>query len=241
MADSTTRYSPRFALPELIERGRTEVLRCAVYRAGQLAAPASGTGAVYKRDGTVLTSQSVTVTGGIAEITLPGSATTSLPYEDGWRVEWLLVMPDGETHRFTNDAMLIRVRLYPVVSDADVARRLRALDLSLPATITSRASHQDAIDEADVELQLRLIAAGRRPWLICTPSALRQAWLYLAIAIELESLAAQNPQYRELAGDWRRRYDEAYTAASVSWDYDQDGVVDSTARTPVQRPGVWLC
>lgn len=241
MGSTNTRYTARFQLPELIERGRNEVLVCPVFRDDQLQLPTLGTCTVYDGTGTALATPAVTFPGSVATATLPGATTASLPFAEGWRVEWSLTMPDGIVHLFRNDAALVRYRLYPTITGLDVGRRLRALDLTQPAVITTRTTHQDAIDEADVELQLRLIERGRRPWCLATPSALRMAWLYLAVAIELESLAVQNPALAETAADWRAKYEASYTSASAQFDYDQDGIVGTTERESVQRMGTWLC
>lgn len=241
MSTATTRYTARFRLPELFERGRDEAFRCETYRDGQLAVPSAGSVTVYDAAGSVVATPAVSIVGGIATATLLGATTSPLLFDEGWHVEWVLTMPDTIQHRFRNDAYLVHYRLYPVISDIDIARRLRALDLNEPSAITTRTTHQDAIDEADVELQLRLIEKGRRPWLVATPSALRMSWLHLAIAIELESLATQNAALRETAQDWRARYESAFTNASAQFDYDQDGMAELTGRESVRRSGFWVC
>ena len=47
MSSTDTTYTARFMLPDLIERGRNEVIKCQVYHNGALVAPSSGTVSVY--------------------------------------------------------------------------------------------------------------------------------------------------------------------------------------------------
>jgi hypothetical protein len=169
-----------------------------------------------------------------------GADTSDNEFSDGWRVEWELVIA-GETYRFVNDAALVRTRLYPTITDADLVRRVSALDPGSSTVITTNQTYQDAIDEADVELQLRLIERGERPWMVATPSALRQVWLALAIAIVFENLSSRNDAYRETAAAWRQRYEDAYGKATLRYDRDQDGQADSHEREGLKRPVVWLC
>jgi hypothetical protein len=241
LSSSNTRYTARFQLPELIERGRAELLTCPVFLNDQLQLPTAGTATVYDATGTALATPAVTFPGSIATATLPGATTTALAFAEGWRVEWSLTMPDGVVHLFRNDAALVRYRLYPTITGLDVSRRLRALDPTLPAVITTRTTFQDAIDEADVELQLRLIERGRRPWCLATPSALRMSWLHLTIAIVLESLAVQNPALVDAAVTWRKRFEDSFATASAQFDYDQDGIVGTSERESIKRMGTWLC
>lgn len=181
----------------------------------------------------------VTVTNGIAQYTVLAAALPStLAFEDNWRTEWSLVMPDGVTHLFRNDAALVKYRLYPTITDADIIRRARALDPASASVITNVQSYQWAIDECDVEVQNRLIGLQRRPWLIATPSALRQVWLNLSIAIVLEDLAVRNAAYSEAAAAWRKRYEDAFAQARPQFDYDQDGVA-TDKRAAVKPATIW--
>lgn len=241
MSSSTTRYTARFQLPELLERGRNEPIQCPVYRDGQLVSPSSGTVSVYDaRGNAIVLAQAVTVTGSVATYTVQASAIpTTLQLEDNWRVEWSLTMPDGVVHLFRNDAALVKYRLYPTIADADLIRRVRALDPTSSTAITAVANYQPAIDEADVEVQNRLIALQRRPYLVATPSALREVWLTTTIAIVLEDLAIRNEAYREPAKTWRERVEAAWTAARPQLDYDQDGTATG-AHVAVKPGAVWL-
>lgn len=245
MSNSSTRYTARFPLPELLERGRDELVKCEVYRGGQLAAPtqAGSTLTVRDRAGAVIVNgAAVTVTASVAQYTIASTVCASLPFDLGWTFEWRLLMGDGITHLFRNDGGLCRARLYPVITDRDVHRRMRALDTSLPAAITDRTSFQDDIDEADIWVQGRLIETGRRPHLIATPSSLRETWLAATVANVLEGIAAQDAGYSELADKWRQRAEEALERATVQFDYDEDGNIDDAdTRAPLKHGTIWTC
>lgn len=236
------RYTARFALPDLLEQGQDATVQCPVYRAGELVAPSEGTVVVYDRAGEEVFAADVEISDDIAHATVPEADLDGLELSDGWRVEWLLLMPDGHRHRFRNDAHLVRYRLYPTITDADIGRRLRALDPASASVITTSTTYQGEIDEADIELQLRLIERGQRPWLIATPSALRQTWLTLTIAIILEDLAVRDPDaYAARAKDWRARYEAALSSATLQYDRDQDGLVDQPGEREAALPSVvWM-
>ena len=51
MSSTDTQYTARFSLPELIERGRDELIKCMVYLSGALVAPSSGTVTVRNASG----------------------------------------------------------------------------------------------------------------------------------------------------------------------------------------------
>ena len=67
MSSTDTQYTARFSLPELIERGRDELIKCMVYLSGALVAPSSGTVTVRNASGdVVINAASATITGSVA-------------------------------------------------------------------------------------------------------------------------------------------------------------------------------
>ena len=119
MSSSETLYSARLA-SDWLERGRAQKVKCPVYLAGALAAPASGTVSIYNAAGVaVIDAAAVTVASSIAEYALIAGDTSGGELGLGWRIEWSLLMPDTVTHIFRIDSGLVRRRLYPVISDID--------------------------------------------------------------------------------------------------------------------------
>lgn len=238
------RYIARFPTPHLIERGADTLVQCPVYYDDQLVLPTAGELKVYdRRNVEVFSSAAVAFPGSIATDTIPAAVTSGLAgYEEGWRAEWLLTLAAVPV-RFRNDAVVCKYRLYPTIAGVDIAQRLRALDPSQPAVITTRTNFQPVIDECDIEVQNKMLELGKRPWLVSSPSALRQVWLLGSIALVLESLAVQNPQqYAETAKDWRSKFEAAFLKAAATFDYDDDGLTENPAdRESLQPAVVWTC
>lgn len=240
MSISETLYTARFRSGETIERGRNQDLTCPTYRAGALVAPLSGTITIYRADGTVVVNAAaVAITGSVATYVLLGSVTTSLALEEGWLIEWTLQMTATVQNVFRQDAALVRRTLYPVVTDADLFRR----HSDLPALLASGAtSYQDALDEAWATITNRLVAQGRRPYLIIQPSALRDCHLALTLQIvftDYQTSAGDGGRWQALAEHYQRMYTEAWNQLRFSYDESDENKVN-----PATKKGgastVWL-
>jgi hypothetical protein len=242
---AAVRYSVRQELIQLIEQGRDTVLTAPLYRDGVLVAPASGTVTIYDDSNTAIVSAaSVTITGSIAEYTVLGSLTSGAGLGVGWRVVWsLTIVGQPSAVVIPQEAALVRYRLRPVISDADIIRRIPALDYSSPVCITSDTTYQDYIDEADTEVQQWLTSLGRRPWLIASPSALRQVWLYAAVSLIFEAVHDHRPNdgYLESVRRYREMYERAKSEARVTFDWDEDGDGDTSDRTALKPGIIWMC
>lgn len=230
-------YAPRFDVADLIQRGLATVLRCPVYRDGQLAEPSAGTVTLYDDSNTaIVNAAAVTVTDKIATYSLAGATTATLELARGWRVEWALTMPDGVTHTYRNEAGLVRCVPFPVVSDQALYRRVPALDPAGPAPLTRYATFQHFIDEAWVVLRNRLDEMGTRVELVVSPARLREPHMLLTISMIFADLAARNPAHQASADSFARQYEAAWARASVEVDEDDDGDGDKIKPT---RPPLW--
>jgi len=238
MSAADTLYTARFLSPEMFERGRTNTITCPVYRLGSLVAPSSGTVSIYKADQTaVVSSAAVTVTSSVA--TYQTSTLASYALEEGWLVEWALTMPDGVAHTFRRDAALVRRRLYPVVTDADLLRRHSDLTQLRASGVTS---YQDYIDEAFAVIENRLVSGGKRTWLVMSPSALRDVHINLTlhlIWLDYATSAGDTSRYQQLADHYGRGYEEAWGRLTFSYDETDENKVE-TRRTS-GTPTLWLC
>lgn len=239
MASTDTLYSARFELPDLIERGRDNLLMCRVWRLGALAAPSAGTVSVYDASNTaVVSAQNVTVTDSVARYNVVNATTSSKQLEEGWRVEWRLTMPDGVVHTYRNEAALVRCQPAPSVSEEDLYRRCSSLSPN-GNSITGLQEYSSYIDEAWVSIQARLLAQGRRPWLVIASHALREPHLLLALAMVFEDLASRlNIAYTEQARMYREQYEASWSRMRFVYDADDDGQAEVK-----RRPGmtsVWL-
>lgn len=246
MASFDTIYSARFITPERVERGRDNLLKCPVYRDGALVAPASGTVSIWNASGTAIVSAAaVTVTGSVATYTLLDATTSALPVEDGWRFEWSLTFTSpAEVHVFRQDGALVRRRLYPVVTDADLVRLHSDLAASsTDAIVPTGWDAQDYIDEAWADIDGKLVAAGNYPNLIMSPSSLRAAHLYMTLAAifrDLSTSASAEGKYANLAEHYDARAADAWGRLSFRYDADDDGQNDSATRRKAAQATVWL-
>ena len=245
MSIADTVYTARFLLPELIERGRDNLIKAPIYRSGALAAPSSGTVSVYDDGSTaVVSAASVTVSGSVAQYTLSAATVASEPFGAGWRVEWALVMPDGVTHTFRNDAALIRRRLYPVVSDADLFRRHPDLDPGDSASlVASGTDYQDFLDEAWATIETKLINMGQRPWLVMSPSAFRDLHIYSTLELIMVHFAttAGDSKWQQLADTYAMKAERAWSDLNFLYDADDDGQIDDDNKRRSAVSTVWLC
>lgn len=239
------RYTARFPFPEPLELGADAVVDCPVYRDGALVAPTQSGSTLTVTDpgGTVVVdAAAVTVTGSVATYTIPASILpATLAVEDGWLLVWSLVI-SGVTYKFRQDGSSVRCRLYPTITDADVVRRVRSLDPSLAAVITTRSTFQGDIDEADIEVQNRMFATGKRPHMVARPSALRAVWLAMTVAIVFEDLASRNADaYAQTAADWRKRAEDEWARAAPLFDTDGDGQADVGGQSGIGSAELWSC
>ena len=221
---SETVYQARFVLPEELERGREETISCPVYYEGALVAPTSGAVTVLNASGNALVdAASVTVSGDVAQYTISSSLLDSESFADGWLVKWVLVI-NSKTYTFNNDASLVRYRLYPVLTDVDLFKRVPALNPSDAATITTDSNFQGFLEEAWIELMLRVIEAGNRPNLIMSPTSLRGVHLYKTLELIYRDLGSYNqPEYLEEANRYESLYESAFSKLNFRYDSNEDG------------------
>jgi hypothetical protein len=229
MSLSETVYSARFRSTETIERGRTQTITCPTSRAGATATPTSGTVSISRPDGTALVAAQAVTVATIATFSLPGATTTAEALGEGWLIEWALVMPDSVTHTFRQDAALCRRTLYPVISQDDLTQR----HSDLPALLGASASYQPYIDEGFFSICTRLVGAGRRPYLVIQPSALRDAHLMLAlhlVFLDYSTSAGDGGRWQALAAHYLASYEQAYGQLRFTYDEDDSNRPDPTKK-----------
>jgi hypothetical protein len=228
MSLAETVYTARFRSSETLERSRTQTITCPTSRAGATATPTSGTVTIYRPDQTVLVTGAVTVAS-IATFSVTGATTTAEALGEGFLIEWVLVMPDAVTHTFRQDMALCRRTLYGVVSQDDLTQR----HSDLPSLLGAAASYQPYIDEAFFTISNRLIGAGRRPYLVIQPSALRECHLMLAlhlVFIDYSTSAGDGGRWQALAAHYLSAYEQSYGALKFSYDEADDNRVDPTKK-----------
>ena len=154
-------------------------------------------------------------------------------------VQWELVY-SGVTELFYNSAHLVRSLLRPVVADADLFRRVSALDPAGAAPISSLSSFQAYRDEAWASLLARIAGQGPMPYLILEPTALREVHLLLSLQLIFEDFSTRlNEIYAERADTYGERYSAAFDRLRFTYDEGQDGNGGGSRMRPA-RSSVWL-
>lgn len=236
-----TSYTARLPLPDDLERGAANTLKCPMYRDGALVAPASEGSTVSIFDAsrsTIVDAAAVTVTGDVATYSYTPSADRDL--EEGWLVEWSLAMPDGLTHTVRNDAALVRRRLLCPITDADLFRVYKSIDGDQASSVTSQTTLQDYIDEAWVQINQMLWDAGRRPALIVGSHALRTPCLHLTLALFFgDQETRAHEVFAAKAEHHRIAFEKAWSKVTLRYDEDDDNQ-HHDGRRKAATATVWL-
>src|SRR5688500_18352687 len=144
---SDTPYTAELPLPDFIVQGQDHDLTCPIYRNGTLVAPESATISIYDAtNAPVVEDAAATITGSVPTYTVSSATTEDLTRSMGWRVEWTITLDDGTVLRPRNDAALVLSELLPVITDANIIRRVPALDPNSPSGIGSPTGYQSFID-----------------------------------------------------------------------------------------------
>jgi hypothetical protein len=115
-------------------------------------------------------------------------------------------------------------------------RHASALDPSTDEAVTARSSWEDKRTEAWTTIQARLLAAGRRPWLVISPSALREPTLELWLSLCWEELSTRDhDSYSAAAMRHRDRFEAAWKRVQLAYDEDDDDVVDPDKKSSPGR------
>ena len=233
-----TIYTARLIGPEIVEGGMDNVVSCPVYLSGSLVAPASGTLNVWNADNVLVGSPAVSIVSSVATATLTTAMLSGQSNGDGWRMEWALTIA-GTVATFRRDASLVYRRLYPVVTDADLLRLHTDLARRMPSTETS---YQDYLDEAWASIESRLVMSGKRPWLILSPSALRDVHIFATLARVFRDLAPGGPGTAEweLAEGYDRKYEMAWSMVTYPQAEASSGQAADALRRRASQPTLWL-
>lgn len=239
MSSSATLYSVVFDTLPVIERGVDSILQAPVYRDGALVEPVSATCAVYDTTNTVVSSGSASIVADVATYTVSAASTTSRTPEEGWRIEWVITLSDGEVLRPACEAVLALRRLRPVVSDQDLLRFHPALTRLRP---TTEASYQDYLDATWREVEAKLIASGKRPWLVISPQALRGYHLSLTLSAIYRDFATGGPGSTEwaLADKYESQAASEWASLVLTVADASTGQADAGGSREGVQPSFWL-
>jgi hypothetical protein len=225
-----TPVSIRVPLPYDIVRGVATTLTAATERGDVAVTATDATCTIYDAGGTQRAQYTSAVSGGVATANVGASDLTSFAYDDGWRVEWSITTAEG-IHTSRHEAALCRAGLYPVITGADLYQLYQGLDSTADSgiAITTRTDWQTKIDEAWVQVVLRLRGLGRRHYLIMSPSSLRLAHLHLSLSLIFADLAMSHAgsDFLGLSAKHQADYDAAWNQLNFVYDADDDGEPDA--------------
>lgn len=221
---STSTRSPSDGVLECLERGRANVVRCALEASGAQVDVVSGTITISDGAGAVVVdAAAVTVTSGVASYSYTPPSTT--PLGDGWLIVWALTTASG-SEVVRRSAAVCRVALRCPIGVADLYDELGQINPAgaAPSTGETEAEHDRKIEAAWRRIQADLVGAGRRPFLVIDSQALRGVVIDLALALILEDSRGLAQQLRELGGARRRAYEAAWGKLQLRYDEDDVGV-----------------
>lgn len=225
--------------PDVIERGKAQVLSLAIYSDTGTQTVAGGTLTLYDpQNNVVLSAVSVTASTNSASYTLGLTTLNDYDFGEGWREEWALTLGSGEICIFRRPAILARRQFYPTLIPSDLSDLHSELPQVATYTIDGTETTWDVfawrkLDSCWNQL-IRWLCQNNR-----LPNKIASISLYdLHLAMTLEAI------FRDLRGQKGDRYDSTladYTGkaerlratATLSYDSDEDGSFESkVAPTP---------
>lgn len=229
-----------YALPRLILVGtdvtQAQSLSLAVHDDEAAASasevtPTAGTLTLYDGASKVLDAVAVTA-GAPSTYSLAAASVTSQGLGEGGLESWRMTIA-GVNHEFTRPAMFVRRVYRPTIVDGDLANgRHYNLNNIRPDALTSWATYRR---EADNWIQERLIAKGRRPWLIFDTAMLRKAHIHRTLGAIFRDASSWigDGRYDALAKEYVGEDGEsgsalaAFEAANFRYDAGETGTIDS--------------
>ena len=236
------RLAARIALPYVFERGQDETTTITLYRGGSPVRPDNVPGTYVLRDegGAEVASGAVSVgVDSVVSATVGGASPATRDYSDRWTFEWLLQV-EGKLERVRNDAMLVRRKLYNVVTQEDLKRRHpQIVSENLPI---ESGDFSGPIDEAFEQFQRDLLGKGNRPNLIVSAWSCRDCVLSKALAIiyrdAITNAAGDTDRYEKLADFYAQEYHKRFPTLTYKVDESEDGTV--AEQRPNVQPVVFL-
>lgn len=231
----------RLPLPDMLERGALNTLRCPLSDANGALTPTGSTVTITDRAGTVhVSAAAATITASVPTYAYTPASTLQLG--EGWIVEWSHTTTEYGVVGIRNDAMLVRRRLTCPISVDDLWQLEPSLQPSGsdPQTSMTSTDFDAKVDEAWVQIQSRLLQAGKRPYLVIGSGALREVVQYATLAIVFRGLETRLPNaYTEKAGKYHALLEEAWTRARLTYDETDDGKSDE-GRRAARPSALWI-
>lgn len=221
---SDTPYSARIRFVELLEREKTQVTKIKIYRDNAQVVPTSATYSLYQQNTKTIKSNVAAVVDGNGTIlfTLDSSDLPStLQLGEGYLEEFKATI-SGEEFTFRRTAALVRRKLYPVISDADLVQVYTDLEGLRPSTLTS---YQSYIDDAFYQILRKIRSRGMGfEYLVMSPESLyeshRHLSLYLIFRDFHSSIGQSEGRFLDLAQEHYKQFLLEFD--QVNWIYDSE-------------------
>jgi hypothetical protein len=240
---TSTFYAPQIRLVELLEREKVQTTELPIYRDGGKVHPTSGTYTLYKPDNSKLVDgATVSIVGNVAQYThAAADLPDTLTLGEGYTQEWSLVI-SGATYTFRRMLAIVKRRLYPVISDADLTMTYSDLEDLRPSTLES---YQQYIDNAWIVIMNKIRQdGGGYPYLICSPEVFRQPHIDLSLYYIFRdfhsSLGQTEGRFLSLAQEHYKLYLDGLSQVNYIYDYDHDGTSGEANRRKGMQPVIYL-
>jgi len=237
MAAGETVFTFASASRIVLERGRAQVSRLAVYRDGALVAP-TPTGSSYELvspAGVVVANPTVSVAAGIAQVTIPSlSLPTTLPYGEGYSERWVLVL-ESVPRTFRRMAVMGRFELHPPVAETELTLG------EYPDLVSSLGDYgqslQTFMDAAWNELLRHLARYGTYAHIVVEPTDVFDYYRHLVFERVFRALLKfqDSERWRNLWEFHREEMKAARDGLRIQVDRDVDAMADSLGPDPVLR------
>ncbi len=225
----------RTAAPYFAQRGRANVLTCALEIAGETATASAAAIRILDRAGTEHVNATGTTPAGVPTYTW--TPTTDTPLSEGWSVEWTVTV-GGTVYVVRRTLHVVRYELACPIGVQDLLRIAPQLDPDGDAPLsTYDVERLDGfVDEAWAQIQSDLLARGRRPQLVSDAYTLRTVALHHALMLIWRSLShSQAPQITDAAAAHERDLAAAWKITRL--DYEEDELL---TRPNARRGTIWL-
>jgi len=239
---NATPYAPQIKVPELLERGKSQLTTLPIYRDGALVGPTAVRYSLIAPNGTKIVDSAVgTYPGNIPQFThSAANLANTLELGEGYLQEWEISLTGG-TYNFRRSAAVVKRRLYPVVSDGDLTSTYSQLADIRPSNLSS---YQSYIDEAwYTMIQKMRQEGGGLEYLVMSAEAFRAAHQNLALYYIFRdfhsSLGQSNGRYLDLASEHFKQYTYEWKQINFVYDFDHDGHSDQPNDRKAKMPVIY--
>jgi hypothetical protein len=245
MSSGETTYTYRVPHPEVLERGRTQVVTLEVYdESGTLTAPeaATSTFELLSPSGEVVVAEDgVTVTGSIATYEIQAAdLPATLDFSDRYQCRWTLDLPGLTSPQTIRRVCTVAPFAFPhIVAEVDLTQgrypRLAALVSKMEGVTLTDFLHQ-----AQRHVMTQMRAQASWPEMVVDADSLGACISEYALYLVFRAMAAGRTGEADRWGALQEvhlvAYKEAWTTCTSMWDRDGDGLADDEGRQAMRQP-----